>query len=173
MRSRFNAKPVVYAAILGALSLICLYAGVLLPTGRWGIVALAGLMPAAAVISAGMLSGLICWLGVSVLAFLMIPDKLIALLFAVLFGLYPIVKCVIERLRKRGVEYLLKLIFFNLSFSVVFLAMKTAMLDSLPVALSVVWVLYLAGNVVFLVYDYGFTKLISLYMARIYKKSSH
>lgn len=173
MKRHFSAKTVVYAAVLGALALICLYFGTLFPTGRWGLVALAGLLPAGAVISAGMASGLICWLGVTVLAFFIIPDKLMVLLFGVLFGLYPVVKCKIEGLRRVALEYLLKLVFFNLSFTVVFLAMKAAVLDSLPVEPSVTWVLYLVGNVVFLIYDYGFTKLISLYLSRVYRKSSH
>lgn len=173
MNKRFSAKRVVYAAVFGALALVFLYAAALAPTGRWGIVAVAGLMPAAAVISAGMASGVICWLGVTLLAFFLIPDKLVVLLFGVLFGLYPIVKCAIERLRRLAAEYLLKLVFFNLSFTAVFLTMRVAVLDSLPVALGVVWLLYAVGNVVFLVYDYGFTKLISIYMSRVYRKSSH
>ena len=173
MKRGFHAKSVVYAAVFGALALVFLYFGTLVPTGRWGMAALAGLMPAVAVISAGMSSGVICWLGVSVLAFFVIPDKLMALLFGILFGLYPVVKCKVESLRHMALEYLLKLAFFNLSFTALFFTMKAAVLDALPVALRVVWLLYLAGNVVFLVYDYGFTKLISMYMARIYRKSSH
>lgn len=171
MKKRTAAGTVVYAAILGALSLIFLYLGNLLPTGRWGIAALAGLMPAGAIISAGMTSGVICWLGVSILGFFLVPDKLVVMLFALLFGLYPIVKNLIEGMRKLVPEYILKILFFNLSFTVIFLAMKTAVLDSLPVALSVVWLLYLVGNGVFLLYDYGFSKLIALYMSRIYRPS--
>ena len=173
MKRRFSAKTVVYAAVLGALALVCLYFGTMVPTGRWGLAALAGLMPAGAVISAGLASGVICWLGVTVLAFFIVPDKLMVLLFGVLFGLYPVVKCKIEGLRHMALEYLLKLMFFNLSFTAVFLTMKVAVLDSLPVELAVVWLLYLVGNVVFLIYDYGFTKLISLYLSRVYRKSSH
>lgn len=171
MKKRTAAGTVVYAAILGALALIFLYLGNLLPTGRWGIAALAGLMPAGAIISAGMTSGVICWLGVSILGFFLVPDKLVVMLFALLFGLYPIVKNLIEGMRKLVPEYILKILFFNLSFTVIFLAMKTAVLDSLPVALSVAWLLYLVGNGVFLLYDYGFSKLIALYMSRIYRPS--
>ncbi len=171
MKRGNSAKPVVYAAVFGALALVFLYGAGAFPTGRWGIAALAGLMPAAAVISAGVLSGVLCWLGVSVLALLLIPDKLSALLFAALFGLYAVVKCLIEGLRRRWVEYLLKLAFFNAAFTLVFLLMKTAVLGSLPAPLGAVWLLYGAGNVVFLIYDYGFTKLITLYLARVHRKS--
>ena len=171
MKSRRQTKAVVHAAVLGALSLVFLYMGTLVPSGRWGIAALAGLMPAGAIISGGMLSGVLCWLGTAILAALLVPDKLVVLLYGALFGLYPIVKNLVERLRKLPLEYILKLAFFNLAFTAVFFTMKAAVLESLPVALNVVWLMYLAGNAVFLVYDYGFSKLIGLYFARVYKAS--
>lgn len=169
MNGNRAAMKVAYPAILGALSLVLVYLGSIAPSGNWGIVAVAGLLPAAVVISAGFKAGLLCWGGVSLLAFILIPGKFCALMYAVLFGLYPIVKSLIERLRRRLPEYLLKLVFFNGAFTVLYLTMKAAVLESLPTALSTVWVLYLVGNVVFLVYDFGFSRLISLYIARIHR----
>lgn len=171
MNGRKNTRSVVYPAIFGALALVLLYGAAAAPGGRWGIVAVAGLMPCAVVVSAGLAAGFLCWAGVTVLAFLLVPDKLVALLFGVLFGLYPMVKSLIERLRKLPLETVLKLIFFNLSFSLIYFTMRVAVLASLPTQLGRVWVLYLVGNVVFLLYDYGFSRLIALYMARIYKHS--
>ncbi len=171
MKKRSLAKTVVYAAVLGALALVILSMGTLFPGGRWGIAAAAGLPVAGAVISAGMTSGVLCWLGVSVLGFFLLPDKLLVLLFALLFGLYPLVKNRIERLRRRVLEYACKVLFFNLTFTVVFSLMRAAVLADLPLSLHTVWLLYLVGNGIFLIYDYGFSKLIALYMARIYKPS--
>jgi hypothetical protein len=128
-------------------------------------------MPAAVIISAGLTAGALCWAGVTVLAFLLLPDKFMALLFGLLFGLYAIVKNLVERLRVLPLEYVLKLLFFNASFTVIYFVMGAAVLSSLPEQLGVTWVLYLVGNVVFLAYDYGFGKLIGLYMARVYKPS--
>ena len=167
MKGRRAAAKVAYPAILGALSLILVYVGSIAPFGNWGIVAVAGLFPAAAVISVSLKAGALCWGGVSILALLMIPDKFCVLMYAVLFGLYPIAKAGIERIQRKGPEYLLKLLFFNAAFTVLYLTMKAAVLESLPSALSVMWAIYLVGNVVFLAYDFGFSKLISLYIARI------
>ncbi len=171
MSPRRKASGVVYPAVFGALALVILSLGTMAPTGTWGIVAVAGLMPAAVILSVGVAAGVLCWAGVSLLAFLLIPDKLIALLFGALFGLYPIIKNLVERLRRLPLEYLLKLVFFNLSFTLIYRVMKAAVLASLPEKLSALWLLYLVGNVVFLLYDYGFTKLIGLYMARVHKAS--
>lgn len=169
MRRIGSAGKVAYPAILGALSLVLVYLASIVPTGNWGLVALAGVLPAAAVVSVGLYAGGLCWLAVSILAFLLIPDKFCVLLYAALFGLYPMVKALIERLRNKPLEYLLKLAFFNASFTLIYVVMKQAVLASLPQALSVVWLLYLAGNVVFLLYDYGFGKLISLYIVRVHR----
>ncbi len=168
MRRKSKAVQVAYPAVLGALAVVLVYLACLAPTGSWGIVAAAGLLPAAAVVSVGLKAGFLCWAGVSILALLLAPDKFCALLFALLFGLFPMVKSLAEGLRKKPVEYLIKLAFFNAAFTVLYLTMTAAMLGSLPEALgSSVWVLYLAANVVFLAYDYGFGRLIAVYIARV------
>ena len=164
---RNAASKIAFPAVLGALSLVLVYLGSITPTGNWGIVAVAGLLPSAAVISVGLQAGFLCWAGVSILAFLLIPDKFCVLMYAVLFGLYPMVKSLIERLRRRPLEYVLKLIYFNAAFTVIYLVMKGAVLASLPEVMSAVWILYGVANVVFLLYDYGFSNLITLYIARI------
>lgn len=159
---------VAYPAILGALAVVLVYLACIAPTGRWGIVAAAGLLPAAAVASVGLKAGFLCWAGASILALLLAPDKFCVLLFAALFGLYPMVKSLAEGLGRKPVGYLLKLAFFNAAFTALYLTMSAAVLGSLPGALAgSLWVLYLAANLVFLAYDYGFSRLIAVYIARI------
>lgn len=173
MRRKSAAVKVAYPAILGALALVLVYLGSIAPTGSWGIVAAAGLLPGLAVISVGLKAGLLCWAGVSLLAFLLVPDKFCVLLFGALFGLYPVVKSLVEGLRRKPLEYLLKLAFFNAAFTLVYLTMAGALAASLPEALGgSVWVLYGAANVVFLLYDYGFSRLIGLYIARVQRAVS-
>ena len=167
MKRNSKASKVAYPAILGAISLLLVYIASVVPSGNWGFVAIAGLFPAAAVISVGMKAGFLCWAGASVLAFLLLPGKFCALLYCALFGLYPMIKALIEQLRRRALEYILKLVFFNAAFTLIYLVMSAAVLDSLPAVLSITWLLYVIGNVVFLIYDLGFSKLIVFYIARI------
>ena len=167
MSKRSKSAKVAYPAILGALSLICVYAASVVPSGNWGFVAIAGLFPAAAVISVGRKSGFLCWAGVSILSFLILPGKFCAMLFAVLFGLYPMVKALIEGRFRGIIGCILKLVFFNAAFTLIFLVMQTAVLGSLPPILGKAWILYPVGNIVFLIYDFGFSKLIGFYIARI------
>lgn len=159
---------VALPALLGALSLAILYAACLIPTGTWGLAALAGLTPAAAVIAGGLRGGFLCWGGVSILAAVLLPDKFVAALFAALFGLYPMVKSLAERIKAPVLRWAVKLVFFNLAFTVLYMALGALMLNTLPGVFGAVWLLYGAGNVVFVLYDLGFSRLIGFYLRRLW-----
>ncbi len=168
MKRKSKAVQVAYPAILSALAVVLVYLASVAPTGQWGLVALGGLLPAAAVISVGLKAGLLCWAGASILSLLLAPSKFYALLFAALFGLYPMVKSAAEKPRKRILEYVVKLAFFNAVFTALYLTMMGAMLAGLPPVLGdSLWALYPAANIVFVLYDYGFSKLIAVYISRV------
>lgn len=169
MRRSGQAGRLALTAVLTALALIFLYASTLLPTGRMGVVAVAGLLPAAAVVSGGMAAGALCYAGSSLLAMLFLADKGNAFLFLLFFGLYPPVKAAVERLRKLPLELGLKLAFFNVVLTLFWFGLRTVFLAALPIPTEATWLVYLAGNVSFLVYDFGFTKLIAFYVERVDK----
>ena len=168
MNFRTNrAGRVALTAVLGALSLIFLYIASMAPTGQLGLVAVAGLFPAAAVISGGIAAGILCYAGSGLLALLLIVDKGAALLYLLFFGLYPLAKYEIERLRKLPLELFCKLIFFNLVLLLFWFLFDSILLAGLPAFLQSFWPVWAVGNVVFLCYDYGFSKLIGFYRIRI------
>lgn len=161
------AGKLALAAILTAFSLVVLWAAALAPWGRIGLVAVAGLMPAAAVISVGPAAGGLCWAGTSVLALILLPGKGCGLLYLIFFGLYPLVKWAAERLRRLPLELVVKLVFFNVALTVLWFGFRDIFLWGMPQAEELGKFLYPAGNVVFLVYDYGFSKLIAFYIVRV------
>jgi hypothetical protein len=162
-----GASRVALGGVLAALSLLLLFLAALLPTGRMAMVAVAGLVPAAGVVSGGLATGFLCYGATGILGLLLLPDKGCALLYALFFGLYPMVKSAVERLRKLPLELLLKLAFFNAALTVLFFGFSALMLPLLPDRLQGTLAVYLAGNVAFLLYDYGFSKLITYYAARL------
>ena len=103
-----------WGGVLAALSLLLLYLATMLPSGRIGMVAVAGLVPAVGVISGGLATGFLSYGAAGLLGLLLLPDKGSALLYVLFFGLYPMIKYLIERLRKLPLELVLKLVFFNL-----------------------------------------------------------
>ena len=156
------------AALLAALSLVLLYLAALAPSGRLGVVALAGLVPAAAVVSAGWAAGVLCYAAAGLLGLLLLPDKGLALLYLIFFGLYPLLKSPLERLNSRVLEWAGKLACFNLALALFWFVLGAVFLPLLPGMLrGSAWLAFLAGNVIFAAYDYGFSRLISFYMARI------
>lgn len=164
-----GAGRVALVGVLTALSIIFLYLAAMTPTGQLGVVAIAGLMSAAAVVSASLSAGVFCYATTGILGLLLSPDKGSAALYLVFFGLYPLVKCLIERMRKLPLEWLCKLAFFNLSLTVCWFFLRSVLLSGLPAVFEELWVLYLIGNVVFVVYDFGFSQLIAIYATRIDK----
>ena len=170
MRQRKRAIFITIPAILSALGVLVLYFSALVPSGRWALVAVAGLLPAAAVITVGLWGGAACYAVTGLLGLLLIPDRLNALLYLLFFGIYPGIKSLLERLRPIWLGFLGKLAFFNAVLTVFALAFSGLFLPALPSLLGDrMWLLYLAGNAVFLVYDFGFTKLVSFYGQRLEK----
>jgi hypothetical protein len=168
MNFRANrAGRVALTAVLGALSLIFLYLASVLPTGRLGLVAVAGLFPAAAVVSSGLAAGALCYAGTGLLGLLLVADKGAALLYLLFFGLYPLVKYEIERLKKLPLELVCKLAFFNLVLLLFWFLLRNVLLTGLPTFLQGFGLVLAAGNGAFLCYDYGFSKLIGFYILRI------
>ncbi len=162
-----SAKTVALGGVLTALSLVLLYLASVSPTGRLGLTAVAGVVPAAAVVSGGLGAGVLSYLAAGLLGLLLIPAKDAAILYLLFFGIYPLVKYGIERLRRLGPEWLLKLAFFNLMLSVFLFGLSHIFFAALPAEDLPLWMIYLAGNAIFVVYDLGFSKLITFYAKRI------
>lgn len=162
-----GAFRVALGGVLTALSLLLLYLAALAPSGRLGVVALAGLVPAVGVISGGLATGIFCYAACGILGLLLLPDKGCALMYMILLGLYPVLKSLIERLRNLVLELALKLVFFNAVLSVLVFGFSTLLFPFLPQLLQKPLLIYLVGNAVFLVYDFGISKLLTYYAARL------
>ena len=162
-----GASRVALVGVLAALSLIALYLSAVSPTARMGIVAIAGLFPAGAVVSAGLKAGFFCYGAAGLLGLLLVPDKANALLYLLFFGLWPMLKSLLERIPARPLEWLCKLAVFNAVLSLFWFGLPSLFLPFLPETLQAPWMVYAAGNAAFVIYDVGFSKLISFYVARV------
>lgn len=165
--ARGGAWRVALTALLMALSLVLLLAASSLPSGRLGVVALAGLLPGAAVISGGLGAGMLCYAGTGLLAFFLLPAKECVLLYVLLFGHYPVLKHLIERLRKPVLEWCLKLMLFNGLLSVLYFGFRVLFLSALPAAWAQTALLYAGGNIAFVLYDLCFSQLAGWYLRRV------
>lgn len=161
-----RTKMLSLSAMLTALSLVFLLLSAVVPSGRLALVALAGILPAAAVIRFGVSGGLLCYLATGILAVFLLPDKGNALLYLLFFGHYPVVKSLIERLGRLPLEWVLKLAVFNLLLSVLYFGFTALFAETAPAVADFAPTAFLVGNAAFVLYDIGFSRLISSFRGR-------
>ncbi len=169
-----QSSRIALSAVISALSVALMALISVIPTLEMALPAMAGALTAIIIIEINKRWALAVWISVSLLSLLVVPNKEVAVLYTMLFGVYPIIKSILESKTSKWLEYLLKLLIFNV---VVFLAyflmaklinvkveeVETMGAIAIPILLAV-------GSAVFLLYDYALTKLITLYDVRFRKK---
>ena len=177
-----KTRKMTLSALFIALTVISLYIASVWPTGQLGLAAAASLFVAAAVIEVGLGSGLSVFIVSSALGMLILPNRAAPLLFIIFFGYYPIVKSLIEHVKCNKlqwlVQWLLKQIVFNLALIFMWFFMRelaVAVIGGLPEinifrsGIAEIFILAVVGNVAFVIFDIGFTKLIWVYINRVSK----
>jgi len=169
--SRYSggAGRIALSAMLTALSLVFLYGASVAPSGQLGLAAAAGVFPAAALVSGGAPAGFLCYTVTGLLGLLLVPNKSGVLLYILFFGLYPLLKHWIEKIKKLPLEWLCKLLLCNAALGLFWNVLRTLLLAGLPAVFGKLWVFWLAGTGAFVLYDVGFSKVMSFYVARVHR----
>ncbi|MCR5648186.1 MAG: hypothetical protein K6F67_01460 [Oscillospiraceae bacterium] len=163
---RGKARKPAVSALCAALAAALLIFGSMLPTGKIAFSAVAGLATAAALIECGYLYSVFEFIVAAALGLLLAPSKAPAVMFCLLFGWYPIVKSLVEKLKSRAAEYLLKLAVILAVIGVFFVLVRLGVGElSLPDHSKLV----VAGAAViaFFAYDFCFSGLIRVYIRRV------
>ncbi|MCI8422588.1 MAG: hypothetical protein HFF50_03500 [Lawsonibacter sp.] len=157
---RSRSQRAAQGGVLAAGSLVVLFLAGWAPSGRLGLTAAAGLFPMAAVLAGGRSAGYLCWGASALLGLILLPDKGLALLYLVFFGLYPVAKSGLESRRSRALAWLLKLGYC----SGVLALCRCALKEWIPPVQG--WMFFLLGNLIFIVYDAGLSQLIARLVRR-------
>ena len=108
------------------------------------------------------------------LGLVLLPDKGVALLFLTFLGLYPVVKGRIETIGRMAVEWGLKLSWFNLTLTLFWFILQELFLMEMPGWLAESTLLvYLGGSLIFIIYDIGLSRLITLLRVRLFRAGGH
>lgn len=166
------SKKVALGGICTGLSVVVLFFSGVFPMMEYAVPALAGLMLVPLVAELGYRYALLGWLAASVLGLLLVPNREAAFLFACFFGVYPIIKGVLEAKRNRKLEWIGKFACFNgcvlLCYALLIRLLGMGELAAELTAFRYGPLLLLGlGNVVFFLYDLAMTRVISLYFLRI------
>lgn len=167
-----QVKKLTRASLSACAAVVILYISAILPTGRLALTAVAGLAIMLAVVNCGAWYALGAFAVSAVLGFLISPLKSCAAAFSLFLGWYPIVKSIAERIRRRALEWLVKLIAFNAALAVAMCFFRILLAEGFDIFNSG-WpaaALWFGANVVFVIYDFGLTQIIQFYLNRFIKK---
>lgn len=165
-----NVGRVALCGITAALSLLFLLLTAV-PVTEIALAAVAGIAAVPAIIELGRRGGLLIYVGVSLLALLLVPSPEAKMLYIAFFGWYPLFKSLLESRRlPRAAEWGLKLFVFNAVVLAVYWIVRrffTIPADSFTVAgHSLPWLFLVLGNGVFLLFDVGLSRVITAYLVR-------
>jgi len=162
-----KAKEITLSGILTGLTIVILYLNLLLPISTISILTLASLLVPIALIRGSMKSAILVYVSSSIIGLFILPLNII-ILYILFFGIYGIVKFYIEKINKLPLEIFIKIIFFNIILFLSFFVFKTFIpieITKLPIGIFLI-----IAEIVFLLYDYALTLLISFYLQRIHPK---
>lgn len=163
-----KSRKVAFGGIIAALSLVLMLLTGVLPFGTYALPCFAGILLTAIVIEFGIPWALGVYAGVSVLSFLLVSDKEAALYYTLVLGIYPILKSFFERIKKKWLSIVLKLLYFNavavaaFYISIYLLSVPIESFSLFGVNMPILFLIL--GNVVFIAYDICVTRLVSAYL---------
>ncbi|WP_407383346.1 hypothetical protein [Ruminococcus sp.] len=165
-----TSVKVSLGGVIAALSLVLMLLCSVIPFGTFAFPAFAGILLTVIVINLGYGWAFAVYFVTAVLSFLLVTDKEAALYYTAFFGFYPILKSLIERLRSKVVQYVIKYVIFNVCMIAAFLI--GTFLLSVPKESFNLFGVYLPGvflaigNVFFIIYDLCVTRLVTLYLLK-------
>lgn len=164
-----RTRTITLSALLTALTVVFLYLGSVLPTVRFAFSAASSLFAVAAVIESGLGAAVFVFICSSVLGALIVPEKTPILIYALFFGYYPIIKSLAERLRSAVLNWTIKVGVFNAALTTVWFLFRSIFFSAAFLETSSI-LIYAGGNLAFVLFDIGMTRLISIYIVRISKQ---
>jgi hypothetical protein len=169
--SAADQNPTIRIALSGifaAFCLITLFLATILPTNRLIFYGLSSVFCALIIIEHDIKAGILFYFATMLLALLLIPNKLRLIPYIFILGHYPIWKTWIEKINHPLQEVFLKLLVLNICTGIAYYLVTSFLLIDLviPIDLRLIFVLL---QVIFFLYDYTFTLIISFYLKRIRK----
>lgn len=161
-----NNKKIALSGMMCALSVLIMLIGSLFQTLDLTAAAAAGLTVVFAMVELSNKYAFSVYLVSSLLAFLLLPNRSPALIFAAFAGLYPILKGYLQRIKSKWLAYAAKIIVFNIFFTAIILIGKN-LIGLKDDFYNFGYVIYLLGNITFVLYDFALDRLIMLYVLKI------
>lgn len=159
-----NTKEIARGGLLTAVAVVLLYVGGTATYFGPAACLVAGVTSAVPLLQRARLkTAVVLYVAVSILSVLLVPRKMVAAAYILVCGLYPIVKFCVECYAPRRSQTAIKLVYCNIALVV---AAALAIFVFLPqfavTGLFRVITMWIAANVVFMIYDLGLSRLIAV-----------
>lgn len=160
--NRSLASAVARGGLLTALGVLCVYLSSYLPTNKIFLQAVATCLIMVGIMITGVKNSIAIYTATALLSLLLCGIRLTTISYIVFFGLYGFVKHYIEGLNKKGLEYVLKLVYCNLCILVLFGVYKLFLPTLFDFKLSL-YIIIFAAQFIFLIYDYALSAFITYF----------
>ena len=157
------SRKIAYSGILLAINLILLLLINVIPINTLFLMGLASLPIAIIIMEYGPKSGFVFYIASVILGFIVINSKFQWVLNTFTFGIYGLIKFIIEQDRHIYIEYILKLSYANITLVVLYFIIRQF------IVIPQKWYLVILFEVVFLVYDYVYSLFIDYYNEKLNK----
>ena len=155
------SRKIAYGGILLSLNAILLILVNLIPINTLFLLALASLPISIIIMEWGPLSGLTFYISSTILGFIVMTSKTQWLIYIFTFGIYGLIKYIIEKDRPIFLEYILKLFFANISILMLYLILR----EFVYVPINIVSIAIF--EIVFIIYDYMYSRFIDYYKSKL------
>lgn len=167
-----NTSKITFSAIMSALAVVIMLTSYF-PYLTYAIPAIAGLCVMVVLIETDYKWAVFTYISSAVLVF-MFAEMESKFLYLFLFGYYPILKSLIEKINKQIFEWILKIIIFNISILLVygvFSKLFALSLDDFGALRQYgVAILLVLSNIVFIVYDIAVSRISMVYINMLHPK---
>ncbi len=162
----FSARKVAFGGILLALSALTLVLASILPTSKLALYALSTFYVAVFIIEFGIKSGWVFYIASALLGFVTMRGFSAPFLYAAFFGIYGVIKFYIEKLNNILLEYILKIIFYNIILFAAITFISNYIMGLVKVDFPW-WIVIVASEIVFIIYDYVLSMLLQYYKDKL------
>ena len=168
-----STKSMAMGGIFSALAVVLMLAGGYISIGTFAAPIFAGICLLPIALELGGKWALLCYLAVSLISAMLVPDQELVLFFIALFGYYPILQPKIMRIKNRVLRMTAKLLLFNLAVAAVYallllvLASPALLAEFNHNSLAFWVVLLLLANFTFILYDILLDKARYIYVSQI------
>lgn len=167
-KNKFNSFKIALGGIISALSVVLMFLTGVIPTLTYAIPAITGGLLIMIVIEISPKFASLVYIAVSLLSLLMVADKEAAVMYAMFFGYYPIIKSFIEKKLNGISAWIVKYAIFNVSVISSYLIVSKVFMISYDdmnfLGRFTIPLLLLICNIVFAIYDIAMTRIISTYI---------